>query len=318
MNTGLPLGSGFYIASLATLPNGNVAAGGLFTEIGNAYLSEGVAVWDGSAWTGMGWGVDGTVNAITALPGGGLVVGGQNIESAITSTGPTGFTPVDSVAEWNGSAWVNLSPGFGGANQNLRSVHALVPLPNGDVIGGGEFLVAGDVPAAYVARWDGSAWSALGAGVSGGSTGILAVYSAALLANGDIAVGGNFTTAGGATVNGLARWNGSAWSGFGTGVSGSNFNVSAIRELPGGDLIAGGNFSAAGGVSAASIARWYGSGWSALGAGVNGYVTSLATLPGGDIIAGARSPLREGVRRRTLLVGTDLRGRRWGAGSTGA
>lgn len=77
-------------------------------------------------------------------------------------------------------------PGVGGG-----AVHAHVVMPNGDIVVGGDFTSAGGVTAQYIARWDGTRWSALGSGLNG------PVRSLAVLPNGDLIVGGAFSTAGG-------------------------------------------------------------------------------------------------------------------------
>jgi hypothetical protein len=67
--------------------------------------------------------------------------------------------------------------------------------------------------------------------------------------------GGDFTTAGGVTANGIARWNGTSWSALGSGV---DTDVQSLAFAPNGDLYAGGYFSTAGGEPADFIARWDG------------------------------------------------------------
>jgi len=76
---------------------------------------------------------------------------------------------------------------------------------------GGAFTTAGTNRAMNVAKWDGSAWSALGSGV-GGTVRALAVSGTNLYA------GGDFTTAGGSSAQYVAKWDGSAWSALGSGV----------------------------------------------------------------------------------------------------
>ena len=145
--------------------------------------------------------------------------------------------------------------------------------------------MAGGVPANHIARWDGAAWSALGAGMDQRVDALIA------LPNGDLVAGGVFTTAGSVNANHIARWNGSAWSTLGTGM---NSLVRALTTLPNGDLVAGGRFTTAGGVSAENIARWDGSAWAPLGAGLNDDVVALTTLPNGDLVAGGDF-IRSGV-----------------------
>ena len=64
-------------------------------------------------------------------------------------------------------------------------------LPGGDIIAGGTFTTAGGGDATHVARWDGSAWSAVDSGMDG------IVNALAMTADGQFVAGGDFTTAGG-------------------------------------------------------------------------------------------------------------------------
>lgn len=155
-------------------------------------------------------------------------------------------------------------------------VYALARAANGDLYAGGRFAVADGTFVHNIARWDGSAWHALGTGLDGW------VSDIALLPNGNIIVGGFFTTAGGVVAPGIAEWNGTQWSALGSGVGGF---FEALLVLPNGDLIAGGYFGSVG-AGIANIARWSNGTWSALGTGFAGDVRCLALLPNGEIVAG--------------------------------
>ena len=104
--------------------------------------------------------------------------------------------------------------------------------------------------------------------------------------------GGSFTTAGTATANGIAQWNGTSWSALGTGM---NDAVWALA-VSGSALYAGGYFTTAGGTPANHIAQWNGSSWSALGSGTDGVVFGLATgtyprlFVGGDFVYAGTQP----------------------------
>ncbi len=248
---------------------------GIFAYAGNA-LGDGIAQWDPATgvWSTLGPGFSpfgGGLNphAIAAGANGELYVGGWLVI-------PGGGVPY--VARWTGSGWVQL----GGALDGL--VWAVMVMPNGDVVVGGDFLNAGGVPARHVARWNGSTWSGLGAGVDH------RVSALASLPNGDIIVGGLFSNAGGVPASNIARWNGVSWSPLGTGMVGGNGNggstVLALMVAAGGDIIAGGNFTTAGGAPTLNIARWNGATWSQVGVGLDGPVRSLLTLPNSHIIAG--------------------------------
>ncbi len=112
------------------------------------------------------------------------------------------------------------------------------------------------------------------------------------LANGDVLVGGTFTTLLGVPANRIARWNGSTVIPLGSGVDAA---VRDAIELPNGDLIVGGAFTTAGGVAANYLARWDGGQWSSLGTGPGTQVWCVAARPNGEIYAGVSAVDR--VRR---------------------
>ena len=104
-------------------------------------------------------------------------------------------------------------------------------------------------------------WYSLGTGAD------YDVNALAFDASGNLYIGGEFDTAGGITVNNIAKWNGTAWSALGTGVTGDT-GVNALVFDSAGNLYAAGVFTTAGGNAASNIARWNGAAWSALGAGI--------------------------------------------------
>ncbi len=172
--------------------------------------------------------------------------------------------------------WVSMgtSSGLDG------SVQSAVVDASGNLYIGGSFTVSHDVVLNGVAKWDGSAWSALGSGMGGayGAT----VY--ALVASGsELYAGGSFTTAGGVNARNVAKWDGNEWSALGSGVDALVYALAVW----GTNLYAGGGFELAGGVSAHKIAKWDGSAWSALGSGMEqaGYVRALV-VSGSDLYAG--------------------------------
>ncbi|MFN7317255.1 MAG: WD40 repeat domain-containing protein [Phycisphaerae bacterium] len=183
------------VSSIAVLPNGDLVAGGFFSTSGGIPTHQ-IARWDGSTWSVVGTaaGIDELfVFALGVLPNGDLVVGGV-FESV-------GGVPANNIARWDGSTWSALGDGITGP---LGShVVEFTVLPNGDLVAAGSFSAAGGVTANNIARWDGSTWSALGAGVGGPSpTGVSTIR---LLPNGDLVAGGPFITAGGVVAPFIAR-----------------------------------------------------------------------------------------------------------------
>ncbi|MBL9079957.1 MAG: hypothetical protein JNL08_20855 [Planctomycetes bacterium] len=279
-------GSSAAAVALAQLPSGDLVVGGTFQIAGGTAVAN-LARWNGTDWSQLSPGtyLDGILNAATATANGNLVVGG--------SFRTIGTIAANSIARWNGTAWSPLGAGLSGS---FGSVAALTSLPNGDLVVGGTFTTAGTASANHIARWDGVSWSGLGTGMSGGAF-VPGVAALAVLPNGDLVAGGSFATAGTASANSIARWDGVSWSGLGTGMSGgpSLPAVGALVVLPNGDLIAGGVFQFAGGVSVGNIARWNGTTWSPLGTGTNGPVTTLLVHPDGSLLVGGSFTTAGGI-----------------------
>lgn len=187
--------------------------------------------------------------------------------------------------------WISLETGVLGAN---GSVECLAMDGNGHLYIGGSFSAVGFTLVSNVAKWNGSAWSALGSGTN-------EAVSDLEIVGGELYAGGGFTTAGGVEVNRIAKWNGSAWSGLGLGMD------SYVGELlaVGSDLYASGSFLTAGGVAANRIAKWNGSTWSALGSGLSSGAR-LAVM-GGQIYAGGSITTAGGVAVNRIA--------RWDGGS---
>jgi len=92
----------------------------------------------------------------------------------------------------------------------------------------------------------------------------LAVSGSTLYAGGLFAYARNNTTV---KFNGVAKWDGSSWSGLGSGMGGNAPYVLALA-VSGNTLYAGGEFTKAGGTNANYIAQWDGTNWSSLGSGM--------------------------------------------------
>jgi hypothetical protein len=305
--SGLGSGVANQIQALAVLANGDVVAGGQLQFLNPAtghpdYITH----WNGTSWSPMGSGVNNSVRVLAIGADGALEVGGM-----FTSAGGT---DAFAIASWDGTNWSALGTGTELDGGDSGFVFAITTMPNGDVVAGGAFAIAGGIQTGPIARWDGVAWSALGTGVTGAS-GPGAVYAVAVLPNGDLIAGGEFAQAGDAPASNIARWNGTSWSALGDGISAgpSDASVNALLVMPNGDLIVGGWFTSAGGVNANGIARWDGSSWSALGEGVTGgsvftIVHSLALLPNGDLVASGRFASAGGVPAQNIARWTTACG----------
>lgn len=182
--------------------------------------------------------------------------------------------PASGVAEWDGSRWLapiasNTSINVFGACYYNNQLHIAgqFGLPN----------------ATGIARWDGSVFQPVGAGLNG-SARCVAVF------NGELYVGGDFSAAASmAGTPGLAKWNGTSWSPLGTGLvrAGGGISVRAMLATPEGLLVAG-DFDSAGGVGSTDVALWTGTQWVArpgIPVGSSFHVNTLA-MHAGELYAG--------------------------------
>ncbi len=280
-------------------------AAGAFYLAGGLDVS-GIALWNGDSWSSVGGGVSGGdssspgVFALTLFDDDGdgphlpaLYAGG------IFNT--AGGVFADSVARWDGSSWSGLGSGMSNSFWP-PGVFALCTFDDdGDgpaspaLYAGGQFSHADLVAVGNIAKWDGTAWSALGSGIYSAPPVAPFVYALAVFDDDGegpnptaLYVGGSITTAGGVSASNIAKWtppNGSGpgyWSAVGGGTDGS---VTALvvfdGDGPGADppaLYAGGVFTTAGGVDANHIAKWDGTAWSALAGGTDGYVARLTVF----------------------------------------
>lgn len=152
--------SGFapMIRALQFGPDGHLYVGGRFSEI-DGLTTTNVARWDGSEWSAIGGGIGGAVATVWDLAFGrdGSLYAGGHITEAIGSV-------ANGIARWNGTEWTSVGggvlneDGFGGW---VTSLHVG---DNGLLFAGGSFSRAGTVDARNLAAWDGTDWTAVGAG----------------------------------------------------------------------------------------------------------------------------------------------------------
>ncbi len=279
-------------------------AAGEFEAAGAASAGR-IASWNGTSWTSLGLGVNGSAAAMAVFDedAGGpqpprLFVGGAFTQA--------GGAPASNVARWDGANWTPVGTGTDDWVSTLLVFDADGPGPAAPALyAGGLFRQAGGAPANFIARWNGAAWQPLSTGFDGPVT-CLAAYDAdgAGPAPAQLHAGGYFRNAGATPVNGLARWDGASWQPVGGGVSGSQSRpaVHALTQFDedgGGPLpprlFAGGSFTSAGGVPVNSMARWDGANFSAVGGGF----TASGSFP----TVRALAVINEGAGERLFAAG---------------
>ena len=243
---------------------GSLVIGGRF-RLASGVEVRNIARWDGTGWSPLGEGLEGDVASL-AVYGGQLVASGRFERS--------GTRTLRGIASWNGAEWSPLGGGLWLELSQFAVGANALEVSGSLLYAAGDFDRAGGVEARRVARWDGSAWSALGSGLGGGTAYSLLTLGSSLYA------GGSFDSAGGAPASGVAKWDGQAWSALGSGVTYA-FGGPQVRDMIEyrGALVAAGTFDSAGSQPASNIAAWDGQSWKSLGdALANGILEPLYSL----------------------------------------
>ena len=241
--------------------------GGYFNAVGGVTANR-IARWawdDGKGswgWEAVGDGMDDFVRTLAVYDDDGA---GPHLPALFAAGGfeNAGGSAASRIAKWNGTSWSKLQMGTGNGVNN--TAYSLVVHDDGSgeaLFVGGAFTSAAGVTANHVAKWTGSTWSAVGSGTNGTVYGLTefdvdedgpavpALYAT-----------GVFSTADGHNASKIAVWNGSSWSGLGSGIDSTGYAFAAFDSDDDGSddrlgLYVGGNFSLAGGQSAGRLARW--------------------------------------------------------------
>jgi hypothetical protein len=208
----------------------------------NGPLSRLVVEWDGVQWQPVGRQPNNIVRALCQWRGS-LVVGGE-----FSTIGTT--LPASRIALFDGVRWSTLGAGVNGV---VRAVTTY----NDELYVAGDFTTAGGVPAAGIARWDGSAWHAVGSpftwDLNWVHITVLRVYA------GELFAAGAFTQSGPTQLGFMARWNGESWNPIGATGSPS-MRPSAAPDamvVHDGELYMSGLFVRVEGRWMGNLIRWY-------------------------------------------------------------
>ena len=247
MNEGLSSFGGGAINTLAVSNGGNLYYGGadFFVLCPDLNLYNYAGRWNGSKWITVGSGtgndgsgMDGYVSVMASYNG--QLIAGGNFGSA--GGDPLYPLEVYYTASFAGTSccWSAMGSGM---NDYVREL--TVDSINNVLYAADYFTEAGGVSANHIAKWDGSAWSALGTGTDGKIT-------ALCMHNGELYAGGLFTTAGGNSATNVAKWNGSSWSVSGLDVDDFVEKLFVFNN----ELYVGGAFLNAGGNPARHVAKF--------------------------------------------------------------
>ena len=253
--SGLGTGMNGSVRDVLPLPNGDVLACGEFTNAGGMPADR-VARWNGSQWSAVGSGLPNYAFALEVTAAGEVVVGGTFAPSTVVRWTGSAWVPLGQlqgvvhdlarlpggdlvavgdlgapfhgVARWDGTAWLALAGGLSNGTAQMTA-SAVEVLPDGDVVVGGRFDLAGGVPVQDLARWDGTAWSPLARVVGGKPTDLARAPDGTLVVGSVLRVDG-VVSAGFAQLRPSCRA-AAVWSAAGCAGSGGP-DVLAATSLP--------------------------------------------------------------------------------------
>ncbi|MEO5571417.1 MAG: T9SS type A sorting domain-containing protein [Bacteroidia bacterium] len=183
---------------------------------------------------------------------------------------------------------------------------------NNIIYAGGEFQNAGGNVVNRVAKWNGSAWSAMDNGMD-------SYVRTLTFFNNELYAGGDFIYAGGTVCWMVAKWNGSSWDSLNTGVRGSGVYSLAVYNS---ELYAGGFFDTTLNFNQGrGIVKWNGTSWVAINgvfasgvAGAAGFRVRAMKTFGGKLYVGGTFTTADGVTVNNIA---KWDGTSWSAIGTG-
>jgi hypothetical protein len=182
-----------------------------------------------------------------------------------------GGQPFGGIARWDGQTLDSLQGGVGEQTVLHPGIFSLAEHDFGaglELVVGGTFAHAGPVFTHNLARWTGSGWLAVGAGIDGGRIDQVLSMDLGGSSGANLFVRGVFSTIGSLPIGRLARWDSAGWHWVGGGVLTENGYTGDVRSFAAFDtgdgrgpkLFAGGYFVSAGGVTARYLASLEGCG----------------------------------------------------------
>lgn len=166
----------------------------------------------------------------------------------------------DNLETMGQGVYLTTASGF----SELPNIYSIIEF-NDEIYACGEFDRVGTASISGIMKWNGTAWTDVGGGLSGNiqnSAPVMFPHTMVVFEN-ELYVGGNFRFAGATEVNGLAKWDGTNWSAMDGGFNSTVYGLGIFNNT----LYAGGSFTSASGNTLNRIARWNGSSWESPGFG---------------------------------------------------
>ena len=225
----------FYISAMALDSDSRLVVTGDFENLSGVPEADYIAKWDGDSWLALGSNGtgDGFLNAM-----GYLITAGSNSSLYVSGefTDVAGIVGNDYIAKWNGSNWESIGEHvIDGDEVDLQASSLLVDSTSGtDVLYVGGYLSWEDHEDLQVAKWDGTAWSAL----EGDSPLDGYVNNLARASNGVLVAVGQFGWRNEYSYSSIASWDGKSWRPLGS----DDADLTTVVVTSDSRLIVGGGF----------------------------------------------------------------------------
>lgn len=192
------------------------------------------------------------------------------------------------IAKWNGTTWSDVAGGVNGSIEEIRTMAVY----HGQLYVGGNFQLAGptNLPAWYIARWNGVQWDTVGSGLNSYAHDMIVDTINDLLY-----VAGGFTMAGGVPANGVAVWNDTAWAAVGPGTD-TLWGTRCLAIFNGELYAGGGNVTiTAAGDTINNVYKFDGVKWTSVDGGASNTVEEMCVFQGNLYIGGYFTQVGYGI-----------------------
>ena len=280
------------IINSLVVDGGTVYVGGDFDLAGGLPVS-GIAKWDGASWDDLQGGVWQDIFSSGVL---GMAIDRDGKIFSVGDFTLAGGQCASRVAVWDGTGWNGL-----GASTSVDGIiTAIISDRKGGYYASGGFVCAGGQVVNHIAHWDGTTWSGLAGGITGNlKNDPIGAYprSLALDKNDNLYVGGQFSRAGNASAQNIAKWTGSQWESIGEGRNSDFLGVMDMAFDSQDRLYVVGYFHLAGTnpPQYSTVSRWDGSAWEEIGLGFDVYVRALAFDSQDRVVVGGEFNYAGGV-----------------------
>jgi hypothetical protein len=222
---------------------------------------------NGQVWNNVLSGSNGYIYALKNFQDTLFIAGGLDTLGGVYAPG---------IGNWEGNTFHYIGNMYG-PNPKCYEIH------NNELYVGGGFWTINGNPDTLISKYLGGNWLPIGSNIfASGSIYCLQSYQGNLYAGGSIYSNSN------PNIRRIARWDGTQWSGLGTGMGLGGITQVYCMAVYNGELYIGGEFGSANGMSVNYIVKWNGTNFISIGTGADGYINAMLV----DTVTNKLKPLQ--------------------------